>query len=186
MSWHKDTTVTVKIDSLWNPSERNAIKAGNVKWNDFNCSGVKFVDFSEKTYTFSEYDSHPPNGFVYWQRIDPQNFGFAGGVFISLDGNNGTLAARIKIHPDLQNIESGTHYIWLGAHEIGHTFNLADCLCANQCSCQGQVSVMSGHGSASFNTDVPKICDYYAIDAIYWSDTNTESIPYCRAASASM
>jgi hypothetical protein len=167
-SWHKDTEVTVKIDSNWNPTEQSAIANGNRKWNDFNCSGVKFVDFSEKTYATSEYDNHPPNGFVYWQRIDPQNNGANGGVFHKLDLQDRTIAARIKIHPNLQNTESGTHYIWLGAHEIGHTFNLADCLCANQCSCQGQVSVMSGHGSASFNTDVPKIpCDYDAIDAIY-------------------
>ena len=167
-SWHKDTEVTVKIDSNWNSSERSAIANGNGKWNDFNCSGVEFVDFGEKTYTLSEYDNHPPNGFVYWQRIDPVNGGFAGGVFHKLDLQDRTIGARIKIHPNLQNTESGTHFIWLGAHEIGHTFNLADCLCANQCSCQGQVSVMSGHGSASFNTDVPKIpCDYDAIDAIY-------------------
>jgi hypothetical protein len=168
VSWYKDTEVTVKIDSNWILSERSAIANGNRKWNDFNCSGVEFVDFSEKTYTTSEYNDHPPNGFVYWQRIDPQNQGFNGGVFHKLDLQNRTIAARIKIHPNLQNTESGTHYIWLGAHEIGHTFNLHDCLCANQCSCQGQVSVMSGHGSASFNTDVPKIpCDYDAIDAIY-------------------
>lgn len=168
VSWTKDTTVTVKIDSNWNQSERSAIANGNRKWNDFNCSGVTFVDFSERTYTTSEYEDHPANGFVYWQRIDPQNHGFNGGVFHKLDLQNRTIAARIKIHPDLQNTESGTHYIWLGAHEIGHTFNLDDCLCANQCSCQGEVSVMSGHGSVSFNTDVPKIpCDYDAIDAIY-------------------
>jgi hypothetical protein len=167
-SWYKDTEVTVKIDSNWTPSERSAIANGNAKWNDFNCSGVEFVSFSEKTYTQAEYDSHPPNGFVYWQRIDPVNQGFSGGVFYKFDTQDRTTGARIKIHPNLQNLESGTHFIWLGAHEIGHTFNLDDCLCANQCSCQGQVSVMSGHGSASFNTDVPKIpCDYDAIDAIY-------------------
>ena len=167
-SWNKDAKVTVKIDSNWSPSERSAIENGNKKWNDFNCSGVKFEDFAEKTYTLSEYDNHPPNGFVYWQRIDPVNGGFSGGVFHKFDLHERTIGARIKIHPNLQNTESGTHFIWLGAHEIGHTFNLDDCLCANQCSCQGQVSVMSGHGTASFNTDVPKIpCDYDAIDAIY-------------------
>jgi hypothetical protein len=86
-SWYKDTTVTVKIDSNWeNESERNAIANGNKKWNDFNCSGVKFVDFGEKTYTLSEYDNHPPNGFVYWQRIDPQNGGFNGGVVTGSGG----------------------------------------------------------------------------------------------------
>ena len=79
-SWYKGTTVTVKIDSNWNPSERSAIANGNRKWNDFNCSGVEFVDFSEKTYTTSEYDNHPPNGFVYWQRIDPVNNGANGAL----------------------------------------------------------------------------------------------------------
>lgn len=166
-SWYANTTVTVKIDDGWNASERAAIADGNLKWNDFNCSGVEFIDFSEKTYSLSEYDNHPPDGFVYWQRIDPENGGFSGGVFYKFDEFFRVKAARIKIHPTLQNTESGTRYIWLGAHEIGHTFNLADCLCRNQCSCQGQVSAMSGHGSISFNSNVPMICDYYAIDAIY-------------------
>lgn len=166
-SWYADTTVTVKIDDGWNESERNAIADGNRKWNDFNCSGVKFVDFSEKTFTLSEYNNHPPDGFVYWQRIDPENSGHNGGTFFKLDIAERIKAARIKIHPTLQNIESGTHYIWLGAHEIGHTFNLADCLCVNQCSCQGEVSAMSGHGSVTFNSNVPKACDYAAINAIY-------------------
>jgi hypothetical protein len=168
-SWHADTTVTVKIDDGWNQSERNAIADGNRKWNDFNCSGVEFVDFSEKTFTLSEYNDHPPDGFVYWQRIDPENNGANGGTFFKLDVADRTTAARIKIHPSLQNTESGTHYIWLGAHEIGHTFNLADCLCVNQCSCQGEVSAMSGHGSISFNSNVPKPCDYAARNAIYCS-----------------
>ena len=167
VSWYANTRVTVRIDDGWNQSERNAIADGNVKWNDFNCSGVEFVDFSEKNYTLSEYNNHPPDGFVYWQRIDPENNGHSGGVFFKLDVHERTLAARIKIHPTLQNIESGTHYIYLGAHEIGHTFNLADCLCVNQCSCQGEVSAMSGHGSISFNSNVPTICDYQALDAIY-------------------
>jgi hypothetical protein len=49
-SWYANTTVTVKIDDSWNESERAAIADGNMKWNDFNCSGVEFVDFSEKAY----------------------------------------------------------------------------------------------------------------------------------------
>jgi hypothetical protein len=167
VSWYANTTVTVWIDSAWDEPSRNAIKSGHIKWNDFNCSGVHFAGFLEKTYTSSEYSDQPPNGVVYWQRIDPQNNGFSGGVDHKLDTFNRVLAAKIKIDPALLNTESGTHYVWLGAHEVGHTFNLDDCLCANQCSCQGMVSVMSGHGTASFNTDVPKICDYYAVDAIY-------------------
>lgn len=166
-SWHANAIVTVKIDDGWNEAERNAIADGNRKWNDFNCSGVEFGDFSAKTFTLSEYNGHPPDGFVYWQRIDPENNGFNGGVIYKFDTQERTKAARIQIHPTLQNTESGTHYIWLGAHEIGHTFNLAECLCRNQCSCQGEVSVMNGHGSVSFNSNVPKPCDYAAIDAIY-------------------
>ncbi|HEY3580490.1 MAG TPA: hypothetical protein VGK82_08095 [Pyrinomonadaceae bacterium] len=166
-SWRQNRTVTVKIDDGWEEPDRAAIKDGNLKWNDFNCSGVEFTDFSEKTYTLAEYNTDPPDDTVYWQRIDPQNSGFGGGVFMKFDVSERILAARIKVHPTFRNSTSGTLYIWLGAHEVGHTFNLADCLCSNQCSCEGEVSVMSGQGSISFNSNVPKACDYDAVDQIY-------------------
>jgi len=166
-AWYANTSVTVRIDDGWDEPDRNAIKDGNLKWNDLNCSGVEFSDFSEKTYTLFEYNQHPPDGFVYWQRIDPQNQGHSGGVFMKLDIFDRTTAARIRIHPTLQNTTNGTHYIWLGAHEIGHTFNLDECLCANQCSCVGERSVMNGHGSISFNSNVPNTCDQLAVNAVY-------------------
>ena len=185
VSWYAATTVTVRIDSNWSTSEQAAIKDGNLKWNDSNCSGVEFDDFTEKTYTQSEYDQHPPDGFVYWQRIDPENQGANGGVFMKLDVNNRTVAARIKIHPTLQNTEFGTHYIWLGAHEIGHTFNLDDCLFANGCSCTGGRSVMNGHGSISFNSNVPNACDQLAVSAVYCPPSSLPTPVFCPSPSPS-
>jgi hypothetical protein len=185
VSWYAGTTVTVRIDDNWNASEQAAIKDGNLKWNDSNCSGVEFDDFTEKTYTQPEYDQHPPDGFVYWQRIDPENQGFNGGVFMKLDMNNRTVAARIKIHPTLQNTEFGSHYIWLGAHEIGHTFNLDDCLSANGCSCTGGRSVMNGHGSISFNSNVPNACDQLAVSAVYCPPSSLPTPVFCPSPSPS-
>src|SRR5690349_6018282 len=169
-SWRPNRTVVVRIDDGWEDTDRAAIQDGNLKWNDFNCSGVEFTDFSSKTYTLAEYNSEPPDDTVYWQRIDPQNNRFGGGVFMKFDAFERVIGARVKIDPTFRNATSGTLYIWLGAHEIGHTFNLNDCLCANQCSCQGEASVMSGQGSISFNSNVPKICDYDAVDRIYCPD----------------
>lgn len=173
-SWRPNRAINVSIDSGWDQeSDRNAIMDGNLKWGDGwnggNCSGVHFVGFNVKTYTGAEYTDHPPDDNLYWQRIDPQNGGFAGGQAYKFDLFFRIKSARIKIHPTLQNFNFGTHYIWLGAHEVGHTFNLADCLCNNQCdrTCLGQVSVMSGHGSVSFNSNVPFRCDHLAVDLVY-------------------
>src|SRR6185295_14808646 len=50
-SWRPNQTIVVRVDDGWEGPDRAAIKDGNLKWNDFNCSGVEFTDFSEKTYT---------------------------------------------------------------------------------------------------------------------------------------
>ena len=171
-SWRPNKTITVSIDQEWNDLDRFAIIDGNIKWNSWNggnCSGVKFVGFTPRTYTAPEYADHPPDDNLYWQRTDPDNGGFAGGVFQKFDLFFRVKAARIKIDPALQNGISSTHYIWLGAHEVGHLFNLQDCLCDNKCDrqCKGQISVMSGQGSISFNTSVPTTCDQSIVDLLY-------------------
>lgn len=168
-SWRPNRTIIVSIDDGWTEPDRNAIADGNEKWNTWNggnCSGVEFAGFFEKTYTGPEYTSDPPDDNLYWQRIDPQN-GSAAGTKLTLDTSQRVKSARIQVHPTEQNGIQGTYYIYLGAHEVGHTFNLENCLCANQCVCSPEKSVMSGQGSVSFNSNVPLACDQGAVDFEY-------------------
>ena len=86
-SWRPNKTITVSIDDGWEDPDRLAIIDGNIKWNSWNggnCSGVRFVGFTPKTYTGPEYTEHPPDDNLYWQRTDPNNFGLQEVFFRSL------------------------------------------------------------------------------------------------------
>jgi len=168
-SWSQNTLVTVRIDDTWtNEDDRQDFADGIAMWNSgANCSGVRFTNFSPKTFTSAEYEQDPPNNTVYWQRAEPNNSTFNGGVFMAFNLLGRVKAARVKIKPSVTNITSGTYYNYLGSHEIGHTFNLKDCLCSNQCTCSPEQSIMSGNASAAFNTGGPNQCDNGAVDQVY-------------------
>ncbi|HSD46868.1 MAG TPA: hypothetical protein VLB87_09590, partial [Pyrinomonadaceae bacterium] len=81
-------------------------------------------------------------------------------------------AARIKILPTAPNVAQGTYYDYLGTHEVGHTFNLNDCVSTNGCPTGTEVTIMRGHSdgissSNIFNTSGPKECDFTKVKAIY-------------------
>jgi len=71
-SWPQHRTVTVYIDSLWDPDDRASFAEGNLKWSGApNCSDVHFVGFSAKTFTTEEYSQDAPSDTIYWMRADP-------------------------------------------------------------------------------------------------------------------
>lgn len=164
ISWPQNTIVTVKIDDTWtNESDRNAFRGGIEKWNEaFNCSGVRFIGFS--TEHFSDYGGPIPNNTVYWQRKSPV------GVEIFFQGafQLRVRAAKVPILPNWVNDFNNTFFVYLGTHEIGHTFGLTDCLCSN-CSCISGMSIMGGHvpSNPSFNSGGPTVCDNNAVDQNY-------------------
>jgi len=167
-SWPRDTPVTVKIDDAWGATDRQAFADGMSKWNgQNNCSGVTFSGFQEQHFT--DYGAAPPDNTVYWQKDEPGN-GFAGGVLYHLS-NNRIRAVRVKISPTAANTVGGSRYVYLGSHELGHTFALENCLCSNGCNCDGEngLSIMGGHSNSNpaYNNRGPQWCDNDAIRVLY-------------------
>lgn len=77
-SWPSGTNVIVKIDSAWESSEREALEAGNKRWNSNpSCSNVNFSGFEPQA--FENYDAIPPERTLYWQRATPGT-NYNGGV----------------------------------------------------------------------------------------------------------
>ena len=77
-------------------------------------------------------------------------------------------ATRHWIDPNLTNAVNNSFYVYLGAHETGHTFDLNDCLSQTGCTTVGQ-SIMAGHSNtdASINIAGPTSCDHERINLIY-------------------
>src|SRR5262249_9506213 len=144
---------------------------GNEAWNHaalVACSGVRFLHYDQVI--MQSYTEIPPPGELWWQKDDPQS-GFNGGVFVALGFGEVVEAARIKILPGVPNVAQGTYYNYLGTHEVGHTFNLADCVSASGCN-GTEPTIMRGHSdgitsSNTFNTSGPKECDISKVQAIY-------------------
>lgn len=167
-SWPANTSVTVKIDDGWGETDRQAFANGMAKWNgQANCSGVTFSGF--QTQHFTDYSAAPPDRTVYWQKDDPLN-GYNGGVYYHIS-NNRIRAVRVKILPSVANIADGSYFVYLGSHELGHTFALENCTCANGCNCDGEngLSIMAGqsNNNVAYNNRGPQPCDNYAVRDVY-------------------
>lgn len=163
ISWPQGTTVTVKIDDTWNESDRNAFRTGIEKWNEaLNCSGVTFVGFTATHFT--DYGGSISNNTVYWQRKSPLGIE----MFFNSPSQLRVRAAKVPILPSYVNNFNDTFFVYLGTHELGHTFGLNDCLCSN-CSCLTSVSIMGGHvpSDPAFNSGGPTVCDNNAVDQNY-------------------
>jgi hypothetical protein len=182
-SWVPGTQVTVEIDSFFPLDQFEGLQAGNEKWNNpvlMACSGVRFQHFDSVLIAPSDYAKTPEDGHLVWQRDDPGNG--KNGIVIAVIGFGGrVVSARIKIHPKAPNIAQGTYYHYLGTHEVGHTFNLNDCVSLNGCSTGTEPTIMRGHSdgitsSNTFNTSGPKECDIMKARAVYCSSgTSTPS-----------
>lgn len=180
-SWLVGTQVSVKIDGFFTDDQKAGLEAGNTGWNNLAlvaCSGVRFLDFD---HVFMEsYLETPPQGQLWWQRDDPKN-GFSGGVFAVIGFGGVVEAARIKIHPSAPNIAQGTYYNYLGTHEVGHTFNLLDCVSTTGCN-GTEPTIMRGHSdgitsSNNFNISGPKDCDIAKVRTIYCAAPSPEPAP---------
>ena len=172
-SWLPNSVVTVKIDDTWDQNDRDAFREGIQKWNDaFNCSGVRFVDFSAEHFT--NYDGPIPNNTVYWQRRS--KIGVESFFYTTFQLR--VRAAKVPILPSFVNTFNNTFFVYLGTHEIGHTFGLTDCLCSN-CSCTPGMSIMGGHvpSNPAFNSGGPTSCDNNAVDQNYCAGPCQE---YCE------
>lgn len=170
-SWLPGMQVTVKIDQFFTDDQKGGLEAGNETWNNLflvSCSGVRFRDYD---HVFMEsYTETPPPGELWWQRDNPGT-GFNGGVFTEIAFGGFVEAARIKIHPSAPNLIEGTYYTYLGTHEVGHTFNLNDCVSVTGCN-GTEDTIMRGHSdgitsSKTFNTSGPKACDIAKVREIY-------------------
>jgi len=173
MSWLPFSQVRVQIDSDFSDSERDGIEVGNSLWNNpfLACSGVTFNDFDVILIPEQDLERTPPPGYLIWQEDDPGT-GFNAGVFVELAFGGFVESARIKVKPDLVNIAGGTYFNYLGSHEVGHTFNLRDCISTSGCLTWTDATIMTGHADgitspASFNITGPKACDISKVRDIY-------------------
>lgn len=170
-SWFPGTEVTVQIDTFFEDNQEDGLRRGNERWNHstIGCSGVKFLHYDVTFY--QSYTETPPPGELWWQSDDPQNGGFNAGVFAEIAFGGFVESARIKIHPNAPNVAQGTFYDYLGTHEVGHTFNLQDCVSTTGCN-GTEDTIMRGHSDGittpnSFNTGGPKACDLMKVRSIY-------------------
>jgi hypothetical protein len=163
--------VNVKIDQFFTDDQKGGLEGGNEAWNNLallSCSGVRFRDFDHVL--MESYTETPPAGELWWQKDGPGT-GFNGGVFAEITFGGFVESARIKIHPNAPNAIEGTYYYYLGTHEVGHTFNLNDCVSGTGCN-GTEDTIMRGHSdgitsSKTFNTSGPKACDITKVREIY-------------------
>ena len=150
------------------------LKTENGLWNNsvlLACSGVHFEDFDPIFIPTDDLEDTPPPGQLIWQEDDPRT-GANGGVFMELAFGGFVASARIKIKPSIVNIANETYFTYLGSHEVGHTFNLKDCLSTSGCPTWTNATIMTGHADgvsspAGFNTTGPKACDISKVKEIY-------------------
>jgi hypothetical protein len=169
-SWYKNQQVAVKIDDAWSPEERAYFQQGIEEWNQaYNCSGVLFHDYSSIHFTSYSLTDSPPDFMVWWQRTSPLGVRY---FFTFPETSKRLRAVVVPIIPDFQNTISNSFFVYLGTHELGHTFDLDDCLALNNCQAvAGTCSIMGGQSQSSvFNTGGPLEADNAAVDYVYCPD----------------
>lgn len=162
--------VTVKIDvnfANFTPDATFLIEDGQRKWNSpLTCSGVNFTNFQDVIFTPQDLLNDAPFGEVHWEVDTPS--GSANGETLIHFGFGGRVeSADVKIRPNLV-FSNPVYFSYLGSHEIGHTFNLSDCVSDTTpaCSTSG-LSIMGGHTNTLFDAQGPTACDFAAVAAIY-------------------
>ena len=170
--------VTVRIDSSFADFTSDAtlrIEDGQRKWNStLTCSAVNFTNFEDVLFTPQDLLNDAPFGEVHWEVDDPGT-SFNGAVFGHIGFGARVEAATIKIRPNLV-FSNPVYFNYLGSHEIGHTFNLNDCLSTTVPACLSPgLSIMSGHTNTVFDTQGPTACDFAAVANIYCPPNPTPS-----------
>jgi len=162
--------VTVKIDvnfAAFMPEATFLIEEGQQKWNTpLTCSGVNFTNFQDVIFSPQDLLNDAPFGEVHWEVDLPSN-GFNGETIAHIGFGGRVEGATIKIKPSL-SVGDPRYFNYLGSHEIGHTFNLKDCLSNTTPECStGGLTIMGGHTNTLFDTQGPTACDFSAVAAIY-------------------
>lgn len=170
--------VTVKIDASFAHFTSDAtfrIEDGQRKWNNpLTCAAVNFTNFQDVFFTNQDLVNDAPFGEVHWELDDPGS-SYNGGMFGHIGFGGRVEAATIKVRPNLV-VPSPVYFNYLGSHEIGHTFNLNDCLSTTTPACLSPgLSIMSGHTNTSFDTQGPTACDFAAVSNIYCPSSPTPS-----------
>jgi hypothetical protein len=167
-SWYKNQQVAVRIDDAWNAVERGYFQQGVEKWNQAsNCSGVFFYDFSPIHFSSYDLTQSPPDFTVWFERTGPVG---VAAFYTEPQSQRRIRAAIVPLLPAFNNQNPPMHFVYLGTHEIGHTFDLNDCLSGNNCTnCSaGNCSIMGGFSpEAAFNTSGPKEADNATVNYVY-------------------
>jgi len=153
------------------PDASLLIEEGQRKWNSpLTCAGINFTNFQDVIFTPQDLLSPAPFGEVHWEVDVPSN-GFNGETISHIGFGRRVEAATIKIAPNLvvgNSVYFNYRFACIGSHEIGHTFNLNDCLSTTTPACStGGLTIMGGHTNTLFDTQGPTACDFAAVAAIY-------------------
>lgn len=162
--------VTVKIEGSFAVFAFDAttrIEDGQRKWNNpLICSFVNFASFQTVSFSPQDLLSPAPFGEVHWE-IDTPSTGSNAEVLSDLGEGDRVESATIKVRPDLV-VGNPVYFNYLGSHEIGHTFNLNDCVSTTTPACFAPgLSIMGGHTNTLFDTQGPTACDIAAVRNIY-------------------
>ena len=170
-SWAPNRTILVEIDDKWGATDQAALGEGVGKWNgQGNCSAVSFTVFSPRTFT--DYSAIPPSDSVWIYKTQTQT-GHGAEALVHVGGSpQRTVAATIRVLPTSTNTALGSFFVYIGSHEIGHTFGLANCDCENGCTCQpNNESIMANHRNdddgAAYNRRGPQWCDNEQVAQLY-------------------
>lgn len=130
---------------------------------DLCAASINFVGFGQRSFTENEKTNRPPDGRVYWVVKDPQNGSYGGSI--SFFSSNRVVSALVQVHPDSGRWTQLTNpwvFNHLGAHEIGHSFNLANCTAV----CTPN-SIMGGATFGPSDATGPGVCDIQNVRELY-------------------
>lgn len=167
--------VKVKIEGSFGAFAFDAttrIEDGQRKWNNTTtCSFVNFAPFETVSFTPQDLLAPAPFGEVHWE-IDMPSQGYNAETLSDL-GDFGVESATIKVRPDLV-VQNSTYFNYLGSHEIGHTFNLNDCISTTTPACFAPgLTIMGPHTNTALDAQGPTSCDFAAVANIYCPSTPT-------------
>ncbi|HEU4767911.1 MAG TPA: hypothetical protein VFS77_11065, partial [Pyrinomonadaceae bacterium] len=168
--------VTVKIDSYFSEFTGDAtfrIEDGQRMWNSqLTCAAVTFTNFQDVLFMTEDLLSPAPFGEVHWE-VDTPSHSFNAEVIGHIGFGARVEGATIKVRPNLV-FSNPVYFNYLGSHEIGHTFNLNDCLSDTTPKCTSPgLSIMGGHTNTSFDAQGPTACDFAAVANIYCPSSPT-------------
>lgn len=176
-AWYESASINVNISTAFTASERTAIQAAfnafsaanyNTGGNTGNCSNVTW------NIHFQASPAGGPGTYQVFKTI-PTLPGAQAETGGGTDGQR-RVSAFTRIHPGVTNSTALTQAM---AHEIGHTFALADC---NLCTAGASVMTLYPGGNlndTSWGRTSPAGCDNDTIKYRRYSCTGTNPLEIC-------